>query len=188
MIKNLTLITMCSALAALNIACDRSAGLSPKDDERLTRLRLGEAEIVSKSDLFQLRRDADLGRAVGRYQQYSRGNRTFRLDTATGSTCVLLATPADWKKPEMAAQSCAQEGPPLVQQYEALRAEFIELARSSVGQSDYLRSHLDVFRQMYQTEYADLSDTSVAEALTAKAAALRIRLVVLESESNARQP
>jgi hypothetical protein len=42
-------------------------------------------------------------KTVGRYQQYANGGRTWRLDTATGQTCLLLAPDADWKKPEVSA-------------------------------------------------------------------------------------
>lgn len=63
-------------------------------------------ELISKTELARLRRDADLGKSVGRYQQYHQGWRTWRLDTATGSTCLLLTTDGEWKKPEIAAQGC----------------------------------------------------------------------------------
>lgn len=66
----------------------------------------GDYEVISKTELARLRRDADLGKSVGRYQQYHQGGRTWRLDTATCSTCLLLTTDAEWKKPEIAAQSC----------------------------------------------------------------------------------
>jgi uncharacterized membrane-anchored protein YhcB (DUF1043 family) len=41
-----------------------------------------------------------------RYEVVKEGSRTWRLDTATGKTCLLLATEADWNKPESAAQNC----------------------------------------------------------------------------------
>ena len=41
-----------------------------------------------------------------KYQIYKSGWRTWRLDTVTGSTCILLTSDDDWKKPETAAQGC----------------------------------------------------------------------------------
>jgi hypothetical protein len=44
---------------------------------------------------------------VNRYQMRSEGYRTWRFDTATGKICLLLTPDSDWKKPDVAAQSCA---------------------------------------------------------------------------------
>ncbi|MBI3894721.1 MAG: hypothetical protein HY313_02200 [Acidobacteria bacterium] len=74
--------------------------------DTLNKVNSGDYELVRKDDLLKLRGEAALGKGVGRYQQYSRGERTFRLDTATGETCLLLATEEDWKKPEVAAIAC----------------------------------------------------------------------------------
>jgi septal ring factor EnvC (AmiA/AmiB activator) len=41
-----------------------------------------------------------------RYQVFSRGYRTWRLDTGSGSTCLLLTTTEDWKKPETTLSGC----------------------------------------------------------------------------------
>ncbi|HKW34445.1 MAG TPA: hypothetical protein VJN92_15650 [Candidatus Acidoferrum sp.] len=44
-----------------------------------------------------------------KYEVYSRGFRTFRLDTITGKTCILLTSPEDWKKAETNEQGCPCE-------------------------------------------------------------------------------
>jgi len=44
---------------------------------------------------------------VHKYQTFENGIRTWRLDTVTGNTCVLLTTPEDWKKPAIKNQSCS---------------------------------------------------------------------------------
>ena len=44
--------------------------------------------------------------AAGRYQIHTHGERTWRLNTATGYNCLLLTTEADWKKPDTKAQGC----------------------------------------------------------------------------------
>jgi septal ring factor EnvC (AmiA/AmiB activator) len=41
-----------------------------------------------------------------RYEVVKEGARTWRLDTATGKTCLLLASDSDWNKFGMSAQSC----------------------------------------------------------------------------------
>lgn len=44
----------------------------------------------------------------GRYQLYRQGNITWRLDTATGKTCVVLATDEEWKKPKVYRNGCGK--------------------------------------------------------------------------------
>ncbi len=41
-----------------------------------------------------------------KYQIYQSGWRTWRLDTVTGATCILLTSDSDWKKPATAIQGC----------------------------------------------------------------------------------
>ena len=41
-----------------------------------------------------------------RYKIVKEGWRTWRLDSATGKMCLLLASDADWKNPKTAAQAC----------------------------------------------------------------------------------
>ena len=70
------------------------------------RLRTGEYSLISNQDLAELKREADIGKGVGRYQIHVQAFRTWRLDTATGQVCLLLAPEKDWKKPDIAAQAC----------------------------------------------------------------------------------
>jgi hypothetical protein len=42
----------------------------------------------------------------GRFQVYRQGHLTWRIDTATGDTCVLLATHAEWRKPQVYQNGC----------------------------------------------------------------------------------
>lgn len=65
-----------------------------------------EYEVITKIELAQLKKEAENGRSVGRYQTFTRGIRTWRLDTATGSSCLLLTSEEDWKKPDTAASGC----------------------------------------------------------------------------------
>jgi len=41
-----------------------------------------------------------------KYEIYREGSRTWRLDTVTGATCVLLASEGDWKKSDIAGWAC----------------------------------------------------------------------------------
>jgi len=64
--------------------------------------------VLSKAEYGQLKASAALAKQVGRYQIHKEGFRTWRLDTATGKSCLMLATEADWKI-EGYASSCATE-------------------------------------------------------------------------------
>ena len=74
----------------------------------LNKVNSGDYELVRRDELLKLREEAALGRSGGRYQQFLRGVRTFRLDTATGETCILLTSEDDSKKPETVAMGCPQ--------------------------------------------------------------------------------
>jgi hypothetical protein len=78
----------------------------------LQKVNSGEYELVKKDEIEQLRKAAEAGRSVGRYQLYSRGARTWRVDTATGKSCLLLTNESDWKKPETAKEGCPPDLPP----------------------------------------------------------------------------
>jgi hypothetical protein len=94
-------------LAAFQLGC---SGLdvtrSQAEVEALQKIRSGQYELIRSDELAQLRKDAEIGRSVGRYQMHQMGFRAWRLDTATGTSCLLLTTDADWKKPEIQAQAC----------------------------------------------------------------------------------
>jgi hypothetical protein len=80
----------------------------PEDDYNVAqKVKSGQYELVKKDELSQLRQDAQIGKSVGRYQIYRSGFRTWRLDTATGRTCILLTTDDDWKKPDITLSSCS---------------------------------------------------------------------------------
>jgi hypothetical protein len=44
-----------------------------------------------------------------KYQIYTNGGRTWRLDSVTGKTCVLLTTDEDWKNPKITESGCQCE-------------------------------------------------------------------------------
>jgi hypothetical protein len=95
-------------LAAFQLGCsDLEYTKSQAEVDALQKIRTGQYELVKSDELAQLRKDAEIGRSVGRYQVHMSGFRTWRLDTATGASCLLLTSEADWKKPENAIQACS---------------------------------------------------------------------------------
>ena len=90
------------------LGCDSSPQLlTVSEQDSLNKLRSGQYTIVNNQELSALKHDAEIGKSLGRYQVHTEGFRTWRLDTATGQICFLLASEADWKKPETEMQSCS---------------------------------------------------------------------------------
>lgn len=69
-----------------------------------TAQELAEAKDSLKKSQDQL---ADL--QAHRYQTFTTGGRTWRLDSAKGTSCVLLASEQDWRNAKTKEQSCACE-------------------------------------------------------------------------------
>lgn len=44
---------------------------------------------------------------TGKFQVYRQGNLTWRVDTESGSTCILFATMEEWRKPIVYQHGCA---------------------------------------------------------------------------------
>ena len=76
------------------------------DYETVQKIKSGQYSLIKNDELSLLKSQAELGKGVGRYQIHREGFRTWRLDTSTGKICLLLTAEADWKKPEIALQSC----------------------------------------------------------------------------------
>jgi hypothetical protein len=87
--------------------CDSSPELlTNSEQDSLNKLRGGKFTLISNDDLSTLKRDAETGKSVGRYQIHREAFRTWRLDTSNGQVCLLLTSTEDWKKPDTQAQSC----------------------------------------------------------------------------------
>jgi hypothetical protein len=52
-------------------------------------------ELVKKSDLADLRKNAEIGKSIGRFTLHTAGFNTLRFDTATGQSCLLIALPEE---------------------------------------------------------------------------------------------
>ena len=67
---------------------------------------------VTKRDLDDAREALENARTEakpGRYQTFREGFRQRRFDTATGTSCILLTTDADWKDPKTKRENCECE-------------------------------------------------------------------------------
>jgi hypothetical protein len=105
--RHLTAKTLLASGLIVFAACaNLDVATKPDEVDAVKKIRSGEYELIAKTELAQLKKDADLGRSTGRYQIHREGFRTWRLDTATGSICLLLTSDDDWKKPETSAQGC----------------------------------------------------------------------------------
>jgi hypothetical protein len=79
------------------------------DLDKMQKASSDEYVLIKKTELEELRHQAELGRSVGRFREFRDGLRTWRLDTATGRTCILLATDWDWQHDAKNQASCADE-------------------------------------------------------------------------------
>ena len=68
-----------------------------------------EDVVISKAEYAQLKAAALQPKEVGRYQLHREGPRTWRLDTTTGNSCLLLASEWDWKNDAKEQNNCATE-------------------------------------------------------------------------------
>ena len=66
-------------------------------------------ELAEANDALKKSQDQLGDLQTHRYQTFNTGGRTWRLDSAKGSSCVLLASDQDWKNVNTKAQSCTCE-------------------------------------------------------------------------------
>lgn len=106
--NRITLCLLTLSTTLMGTGCGGFEVVNAEEKAALDLIRTGTYQLIPTEEISRLRADAALGKSSGRYQQFSRGFRTFRLDTATGESCILLTSENDWKKPETIAQSCGQ--------------------------------------------------------------------------------
>jgi len=74
----------------------------PEDDYNVAqKVKSGQLRIGEEGRLSQCATRRPNREECGSLQIYRSGFRTWRLDTATGRTCILLTTDDDWKKPDI---------------------------------------------------------------------------------------
>jgi hypothetical protein len=93
-------VALILAAISLTTACTE-LGYVQKKDYDTVQTKLTETENKLKEA------DKKLAETQAHhYTHFQLGSRTWRMDSVTGSTCILLATDADWKKPGMQTRSC----------------------------------------------------------------------------------
>jgi hypothetical protein len=88
---------------------------SATTDRPISQEMIDAASKPATSVLHQALKDSPLAPVLsesspGRFQVYRQGDLTWRLDTQTGETCVLLATNAEWRKPQIYKNGCKSAG------------------------------------------------------------------------------
>lgn len=83
--------------------------LQKKLDNATRQLDDATRQLSETRDSLKKAQDELTDLPAHRYQSLANGGRTWRLDSATGSTCILLTSDRDWKNSETKAQSCACE-------------------------------------------------------------------------------
>ncbi len=107
--KTTRAMTTAFILTALVLGCsDLDYTNSQAEFDALQKIRTGQYALIKSDELAQLRKDAEIGKSVGRYQMHQIGFRTWRLDTATGTSCLLLTSESDWKKAETQLEACGR--------------------------------------------------------------------------------
>jgi outer membrane lipoprotein-sorting protein len=99
--------TLQTALILAAILCTTACtelGYVEKNDYDAVQAKLSETEKKLKEADKQI---ADF--QAHRYSVYHEGWRTWRMDSVSGTTCILLTTQADWKKPDTKSESCSCE-------------------------------------------------------------------------------
>ena len=98
------LAVLFSCISPALIGC----GYDVVETKELEKLKAAEAEVSRlREQNSQLKQQVATLKSVGRYQIHQAGSRTWRLDTATGQDCLLLASNEDWKKSDVAMQECS---------------------------------------------------------------------------------
>jgi len=119
--KQLLVLAMCVSLEG----CE-DAGFVRKDkyDASQAQLKKAQEELQKAQEELKKAQQQLLESQAHKYQIYTQGWRTWRLDSVTGKTCILLTSPQDWKKPEITQEGCSCEDAMNDQQntFEMLRA------------------------------------------------------------------
>ncbi|MHB8217998.1 MAG: hypothetical protein ACYDDS_18145 [Candidatus Sulfotelmatobacter sp.] len=96
--KSLLVLVVCAGMLGCNAD---TLGYVEKGKYDVLQKQLEKSEADLKTSQQQISECQ-----AHKYQIYKSGWRTWRLDTVTGQTCILLTSESDWKKPETTAQGC----------------------------------------------------------------------------------
>jgi hypothetical protein len=90
--------------------------------------------VIPKAEYEQLQATLAENKQVGRYQLHKDGPRTWRLDTATGRSCLLLASEADWKAEGGQQVSCITEDYAVAQERHKLHPSLFDAKGDPIQQ------------------------------------------------------
>jgi hypothetical protein len=93
----------------LNILALCSCTTQAKYDSLQRTLDRTAEDLNKTQDALKKSQDQVAELHAHRYEIFPSGGRTWRLDTAQGSLCVLLASDQEWKEQKVKAQSCTCE-------------------------------------------------------------------------------
>jgi uncharacterized coiled-coil protein SlyX len=93
-------------ISSLESRIEEQMSTIARQDNQIAELRTEIAKSAESVKAAKAETEQAKSATPRRYEVVKEGPRTWRLDTATGKTCLLLATEADWNKPEIAAQNC----------------------------------------------------------------------------------
>ena len=101
--KELTLLAACLLLAG----CEEIGFVekSKYDSLQEQRKQLQDELNKAREDLKKAEQQVSDCQAH-KYQIYHEGLRTWRLDSVTGKTCILLTSEQDWKSPKTTESGC----------------------------------------------------------------------------------
>lgn len=106
--KQLLVIAM---YLSLSLEGCEDAGFVQKDkyDALQTQMKKTQEELQQAREELKKAQQQLLESQAHKYQIYTQGWRTWRLDSVTGKTCILLTSPQDWEKPETTQEGCPCE-------------------------------------------------------------------------------
>jgi hypothetical protein len=87
---------LCASLLLLAAGCGNVKATNPVESPEAAQIRALEARVAA----------LEKAKPQHQYQLINQGPRTFRFDSATGESCIQLASTADWKRPETIRKGC----------------------------------------------------------------------------------
>jgi len=105
-VKTVSVLTLALFTACILSGCD-DYQIADKSKEQVADK--SKEVVISKAEYDALKAEAAQAKQVGRYQIHREGPRTWRLDTSTGRSCLLLASEYDWQHDGAKQNSCATD-------------------------------------------------------------------------------
>src|SRR5437870_11645227 len=98
--------TLAIFAALLTGGCDQFVEKS-KLDESQAKLTQVQTELEQTKKQLAEAQEKINELSAKKFSTYESGNRTWRFDSATGETCILLTSERDWKNKGTKAEGCS---------------------------------------------------------------------------------